>query len=269
MNQPVDRLCGHLTSPAAAASITRDSILCLPVGSFEQHGPHLPLSTDTIIAQSFAVALAEQIANQHDVWVLPPVPLGLSREHRWATGTASLQLDTFATLITQFAAQYTRSTGARRLVITNGHGGNRGALEALLYELEDDLGIAACALHPLALAGAGKGAPTPEIHAGFVETSLMLHLAPHLVQCTDIPDGPESDEQASAVRESVLARGASWPWRSDHCPLARDGVIGDPRGASSELGQTIMADAIRAAIEHLDRLADVEPGSMGADRRCC
>lgn len=267
MNQPVDRICGHLTSPAAAASITGESILCLPIGSFEQHGPHLPLATDTIIAEGFALALARHVADDHDLWLLPPVPVGLSHEHRWAPGTASLHLRAFATLITQFITEYVRGTGARRLVIVNGHAGNRGAIEAILYEIEDTLGITALALHPLALAGAGKDAPNPEVHAGFSETSLMLHLAPHLVQLA-AASTPEHDHQGPAVRETILARGASWPWRSDNQELARDGVIGDPRGSTPELGQTIMTNALRTATEHLHRLSDAKPALAGRDRRC-
>lgn len=271
MSQPTDRICGYVTSAAVAEGITSDSILCLPLGSFEQHGPHLPLATDTIIAEAFAAALTVHAAEQHDLWVLPPVPIGLSHEHRWAPGTATLRLDTFAMLVMQVVTEHIRSTRARRLLIVNGHGGNRTAIQTLLYELEDALCIAACALHPLALAGAGKDAATPEVHAGFVETSLLLHLAPHLV---NLPTGSaheqEPDNQRSAIHRAIFEPGVSWPWRSNDPALSvfRDGVIGDWRGSDPDLGRKIMSDALRASTMHLDRLAERDPDSTRRDRPC-
>jgi creatinine amidohydrolase len=264
MSQPPDRIFGHLTSPQVTAHITANSVLCLPVGSLEQHGPRLPLTTDTIIAQAFAEALAEHAAPRHDLWVLPPVSIGLSREHRWAPGTTSLRLTSFAASITQLTAEYLHATAAGRLVIVNGHGGNRGAIEVLLYELEDTFGITACALHPLALAAAGTDISTPEVHAGFGETSLMLHLAPQLVRFACMPASGD-DEQASAVRATILGRGASWPWRTDDRSLATSGVIGDPRTSTAEHGRTILAEALRAANKHLDRLAEAQPDHPKTD----
>lgn len=82
----------QLTAPDVTARLSRQSILCLPIGSVEQHGPHLPLNTDTGIAERFTQQLVERYGDQHDLWVLPALPYGLSLEHAWSAGTISLNV---------------------------------------------------------------------------------------------------------------------------------------------------------------------------------
>jgi len=86
MTRSRSRVYGECTSPQLGRELTGRAILCLPVGSAEQHGPHLPLATDTIIAERFAAALAGRVCGQHDLWLLPAMPFGLSPEHARAPG---------------------------------------------------------------------------------------------------------------------------------------------------------------------------------------
>jgi creatinine amidohydrolase len=256
------RVYAECSFPQIGREMTGEAILCLPVGSTEQHGPHLPLATDTIIAERFAAALADRAAGRHELWLLPAMPFGLSLEHAWAPGTVSLRVATFTALIRQLASEYARATPARRLVIVNGHGGNRGILEPLMLELSADYGVAACALHPLSLATPRPGGDVADVHAGIGETSLMLHLAPSLVSIealAGISDGG-AQQRAPEVDRVVRDRGATWPWSSGDAAIAESGVIGDPRGASAGLGRAILASALEPAVEAITRLAEAPCG---------
>jgi creatinine amidohydrolase len=257
----VTRAFADCTAPQVAAGLTSEAILCLPIGSTEQHGPHLPLGTDTIIAERLAATIAGHVASRHQVWLLPALPFGLSLEHAWAPGTISLRVATLAAMIGQLASEYRRATQARRLVIVNGHGGNRAILESLMHEITADHGIAVCTLHTGSLPAIKPDSPIADIHAGIGETSLMLHLAPGTVNMAAIPAGSDNDEdQAAAVSQVVRGRGVTWPWSSGDPRIARDGIIGDPRGASAELGRKILDSALEAASPILDQLAAATPG---------
>lgn len=153
-------------------------MLCLPLGSCEQHGPHLPLNTDTVIAEAFTELLVERYGERHDLWALPAMPYGLSPEHAWSPGTVTFRATTFLSLLDEVVRGYMRATSARHLVIVNGHGGNRGILEAAVHELRLAHGTAVCVIHPSSLSPVRTEGRVPEVHAGVRETSLMLALAP-------------------------------------------------------------------------------------------
>jgi creatinine amidohydrolase/Fe(II)-dependent formamide hydrolase-like protein len=84
------RVYGRLAAPDIDKQLGAHSILCLPIGSYEQHGPHLPLQTDTVIAECFADRLVARYGDEFDLWALPVIPYGLSLEHAWSAGTISL-----------------------------------------------------------------------------------------------------------------------------------------------------------------------------------
>jgi len=88
--EPASRMVGHLVFGEVATAFQASSVLCLPMGSMEQHGPHLPLNTDCIIAEALTRRIVARWGDEHDLWQLPMVPVGLSREHAWAPGTLSL-----------------------------------------------------------------------------------------------------------------------------------------------------------------------------------
>ena len=150
------RLIGDLTFQDIPRRLRASSILCLPLGAMEQHGPHLPLNTDTVLAEAFTREIVARFGETHDLWQLPALPIGLSREHAWAPGTLSLSVAAMAALVRDLAGGISRSLPAKNLIVINGHGGNRGILEALLRELGADFGLNLCALHLGALAEAGE-----------------------------------------------------------------------------------------------------------------
>jgi creatinine amidohydrolase len=248
---------GRLTACDLKSHLSRDSVLCLPIGAWEQHGPHLPLNTDTILADRFAFQVAEHWHKEHDIWILPSIPYGLSREHSWSAGTVSLTVRVFSELLLGLCEQIAISMRVTNLLIINGHGGNRGILEVLIYEMEDRFGLNVCVTHPTALATVRSGSPLPEVHGGMSETSVMLAIAPGEVQMDCIPEDYIADVSASnAIRETIMSRGTTWPWRSNDPSIATLGIIGDARKATAELGCRIVESSLAEYGNVLSRLAE-------------
>src|SRR6478752_6058042 len=119
------RTIGDLTFQEIGTAVRPNSILCLPMGSMEQHGPHLPLNTDTVLAEAFTTRIVARWGETYDLWRLPPIAIGLSREHDWAAGTISLSVAGMTAYLRDLTGQIARALPARNLLIVNGHGGNR------------------------------------------------------------------------------------------------------------------------------------------------
>src|SRR5215510_13699810 len=202
------RRVAELTSAECARLISATSILCLPLGAIEQHGPHLPLNTDVVVAEGLTRAIIKRFGEELDLWQLPAVPVGLSREHDWAAGTLSLSITGFVTHLRELAGTLVRALPARNLMILNGHGGNRGVLENLLHEFKGDFGLNACAIHPFDLAKIDRNLAVPDVHGGRHETSVMLALAPDLVRRDLVA---EFDRKPDAIRALILDRGQVVP----------------------------------------------------------
>src|SRR5262245_24734299 len=120
----VGRVIGHLVYGEVATAVKASSVLCLPMGSIEQHGPHLPLNTDCVIAEALTRRIVARWGEEHDLWQMPLVPVGLSREHAWAPGTLSLSVSGMTAYLRDVGSEIVRSLKARTLLIVNGHGGN-------------------------------------------------------------------------------------------------------------------------------------------------
>jgi creatinine amidohydrolase/Fe(II)-dependent formamide hydrolase-like protein len=243
---PSPRQIGELTFPEISGKLKTASILCLPIGAIEQHGAHLPLNTDVVVAEELTRELIARWGDAFDLWQLPTLSVSLSREHDWAAGTLSLSVQTFAALLMDMGRAVVRALPARNLVIVNGHGGIRGILENLLHELRGDLAINACVIHPFDLVKSAIGATVPDVHGGVGETSVMLALAPDLVRRSMMAraEPPPAPDGAAAL---IYDRAVTWPWRSDDARLARMGIIGDPRGASAEQGRAMVESMVEKA----------------------
>jgi len=240
------RLIGELTYPDISKRLRANSILCLPIGSIEQHGPHLPLNTDLVLAEEFTRRIIARWGDTYDLWQLPSIAVSLAREHAWAPGTLSLSIEGMTRLIRDLGREIARSLPTRNLAIINGHGGNRGILEALAQDLRGDFGLNACILHPTTWADINAASKTPEIHGGKNETSMMLATAPHLVrtdQIAKLQGAPRTD----AVRATILDQSVTWPWTTDEKAIAESGVIGDAKSASAEFGKHLLDKIAEAA----------------------
>ena len=250
-----DRLIGELTFLEISKLLSERSILCLPIGSIEQHGPHLPLNTDVVLAEGFTRLIISRWGKEFDLWQLPTISISLAREHEWAPGTMSLSIQGMTTLMRDLGREIVRALPARNLMVVNGHGGNRGILEALAQDLRADFGLKVCILHPAACVEADANATIPEIHGGKNETSMMLAIAPQLVRQDQIAQ-LKSPPGAEAIRKTILDNGVTWPWTTDDKKLADMGVIGDAHAASAEFGQHIVDHIVEKAGDILKQLLD-------------
>jgi creatinine amidohydrolase/Fe(II)-dependent formamide hydrolase-like protein len=240
------RLIGELTFPEVSEHLRATSILCLPIGSIEQHGPHLPLNTDAVLAEGMTRLIVARWGETLDLWQLPTISVSLAREHEWAPGTLSLSVAGMTAYLHDLGRTIAKSLPARNLMIVNGHGGNRGILELLARDLRADCGLNVCIFHPASLADNLADTAAPEIHGGKNETSMMLAIAPHLVRSDKIavlkspPDG-------DVVRKTILQRFVSWPWTTDEKGLFDMGISGDPKAATVEFGRQIIDRAVETA----------------------
>ena len=254
------RLIGELTFREVTGALRESSILCLPMGSMEQHGPHLPLNTDTVLAEALTRVIIARWGETYDLWQLPACPIGLSREHAWAPGTLSLSVSGMTAHLRDLGCEIARALPARNLMIVNGHGGNRGILEAIGRELRSDFRFNICTLHIGALMSPLVAAALPEVHAGRDETSVMLALAPELVRREAVAE-LKGKPDGEAIRALILDPGASFAWTSDDKRIADQGVIGDAAGASAEHGHAIVERVVAAAGAALKRLREGQPPS--------
>lgn len=187
--------------------------LLVPLGSFEQHGPHLPLTTDTVIA----TALSRRVAERVDVDVAPAIPFGASGEHQGFSGLISLGTDVVATVVLELLRSTRESW--QRVVLINGHGGNMEAVHRVL-PIATAEGSDVAAWFPIWRGG--------DPHAGEVETSVMLALDPTVVRRDVIADYPLHDGDMRAVREQGIMA------------VSPTGVLGSPSRATAALGQRVL-----------------------------
>jgi creatinine amidohydrolase/Fe(II)-dependent formamide hydrolase-like protein len=240
---PPSRTLGDLTFPEVSRRLREASILCLPIGAIEQHGAHLPLNTDVIVAEELTRRIVARWGDELDLWQLPTIAISLSREHDWAPGTLSLSVHGFVTLLRDMAQHIVRALPARNLAIVNGHGGNRGVLDNLIHELSGDFALNACVIHPFDLSKVETQAAIPDVHGGKDETSVMLALVPQLVR-SELITPPARPPDTEAIAALVFDRGVSFPWRTDDARLTTTGTIGEAHAASPELGQAIIDSVV-------------------------
>ena len=253
--KPASRQLAHLRAPDVVTQLSERSIVVQPLGAIEQHGPHLPLHTDLLIAESVAVAAVARVGDELDVWLLPPLAYTKSDEHAWSPGTIWLSTSTMLAVLDDIG-RCVSMTPARRLVSFNGHGGNSALLAVANRELRRKYGVMTFLAHPSLPPDQGGASTAAElgfgVHAGADETSLVLHLAPELV---DLSVAIRGIPEHLATNRYVRFGGAvSFGWLSND--FNDDGVIGDPAGATAERGAELFAGAVDAFCDVLGEIAD-------------
>ncbi|HUW03853.1 MAG TPA: creatininase family protein [Acidimicrobiales bacterium] len=253
----VNRHLAELRAPELAQLVTERSIFVQPLGAVEQHGPHLPLNTDLLIADRVSDLAVERVGADLDVWLLPPLAYTKSNEHAWSAGTMWLSATTLLAVLDDIG-RCVATTAARKLVFFNGHGGNSALVGVANREIRLAHGLMTFLAHPGVPPDQG-GVSAPDelgmgIHGGTDETSMMLHLAPHLVDMTaatrNVP------EQLAANRYVRFGGPVGFGWLSNDFGV--DGHIGDPTPATAERGAQLVAQAVDAFCEALAEVSAFE-----------
>ncbi|QLC33620.1 creatininase family protein [Halarchaeum sp. CBA1220] len=229
------RLTDATWTDADAADV--DAVL-LPVGSTEQHGPHAPLGTDAIAAETVAERAADAYddANAGSLLVAPTVSVGVSEEHRQFTGTLWVAPDTFRAYVRDTVASLAHH-GWTDVVLVNGHGGNvpaLGEVAATITRHDDAYAVPFTWFDAVGEHSADMG------HAGPLETAFLRHTDPDLVR----------EDRVDAARDGASERWGEWV---SHANLAHDaaefsenGVVGDPGDGSAERGAELLSLAVES-----------------------
>ena len=235
-----------LTGPEIAA-LDPDTVAVLPLGAIEQHGPHLPVSTDWVTASRAASAAVE--AARVPAVELPGLAVTKSDEHALFPGTIWLSWDTLMRTLVDYGRALVTS-GITRLLFVNGHGGNSALGHVACRELRREFGLRTFFSHlSLPADQGGTASATSEygmgVHGGHAETSLMLHLRPDLVHMDRaVRRVPE------ALRDYELigfGKPVSFGWLSSD--FGPDGHIGDPTAATAEHGEAVFGAAVGQLVE--------------------
>ncbi len=228
-------------------------VFILPVAATEQHGAHLPVGTDAFILEG-TLRAAMRTPGRVRAIALPLQAIGWSIEHGGWPGTLSFDAD-LLTAAWVALGKSIAGAGARRLLILNSHGGNASVTATAAMRLRVEHGMFVATTHWEALARPQEltpaGAPHDDWHAGWIETSVMLHLRPDLVAMDRAALG-------SLRHPAGLPPNGTAPWAWMTTDLSANGVIGDPRLASPALGAQLVERAAAGLGTLLDNMAAVE-----------
>jgi creatinine amidohydrolase len=258
-----------LTWPEVPAAPT----VLLPIGSTEQHGPHLPFDTDTRIARAVAAAVGDRMRESgRPVVVAPPLGYGASGEHQSFAGTISIGHEALRFVLIELVRSL--STWAARIVVVNGHGGNVPTLASAVPQLRSEghrvawlpcapvgpggsTGSAGSARSDGAGSAGSGGSAGPSVsatgdaHAGRTETSLLLHLAPATVRL------PLPAAGNTAPMPDLLGRMT----QGGVAAVSPSGILGDPTGAGAVEGERLFGSMVTEALRRVD--ADIpDPRGM-------
>jgi creatinine amidohydrolase len=257
------------------AQATLDQLIAvLPVAATEQHGPHLPLRVDSALVDGVIAAALPHLATDLPALFLPTQTVGLSPEHARFAGTLTLKAETIIRLWTDIG-ESVAATGVKKLVLLNSHGGQVGVMDIVARDLRARLGMLVYSVNWFGLPLVGPQGEDVNalfsahehrfgIHAGEIETSMMLALAPELVDMAQAQNFASMSEDR-AKRFDILGNGksAKLGWQmQDYNP---QGAVGNAAAASADKGRVVLDAAGRALARLLGEIHQLPP-SVLSDR---
>jgi creatinine amidohydrolase len=227
-----------------------ETVVFVPTGAVEQHGPHLPVGTDTFLAEAVTNAAAAQAT---DVLALPPLSFGYSPHHGGVPGTITLSSETYLSLVTDVLSSLV-ADGFERIAVVNGHGGNRSLLKTAASDFHADEGVSVAVLSYWDLiaeeVAEERDSPTGGVsHAGEMETSLLCYLREELVG--DDTDDYVRDDRGGLTRTDLFGTGAVYyPQHFDD--LTETGVSGVPSTADAATGERLFEAGVAELVAFAD-----------------
>lgn len=251
----------QMTWPEVRDALQEVKLAVIPVGSHEQHGPHLAMSVDIAGAELFARKLAEKT---HPLCLLtPPLNFGISIHHLPFPGTLTLQPETFEKVLLDVAASL-HAHGIGRILVVNGHGGNQHVLNTASMKMRRDLGVRMVyTLWPTVGGAAFTGKMRDLIkgkrvgHACVLETSMMMHLRPDLVRDKALTEG---EMQPPIYGDAPTAGIDGFVYWNE---LTANGAFEGAPDATAEAGEIITAAALEKIAAFVMRFAEVEVDAAG------
>jgi creatinine amidohydrolase len=250
----------ELSSARVGALDAMRTIAVLPLAATEQHGPHLPTGTDVFIAEGLIAEAGQHAPPDLQVVVLPSVSVGASAEHMRFPGTLSVPPADLVQAIVS-TAEGVASSGLRKLVLVSSHGGNVSAMMSAALECRVRYGLMAATL-TFARLGLPAGLVPPSevalgVHGGLIETALMLHFRPDLVDMGQADSWPSLQEELTQRFRHLRAHGPiGFAWLAGD--LNRLGVTGNAAAATAETGAAIAAYQAEAFCAFLSEVAEVD-----------
>jgi creatinine amidohydrolase/Fe(II)-dependent formamide hydrolase-like protein len=254
---------GELTWPQAKRRFQEVDVALLPVGSIEQHGPHLPLDTDAFDADFLCRRVAEACSDPKPV-LLPLIPYGVSYHHEDFSGTISITNETLSRLVYEVGMSAARN-GIAKLIVVNGHGGNAASLHFAAQMINRDAHIFTCV-------DSGETSDTDveamaetlnDVHAGEIETSTALAVRPKLVQ---LGKARKSVPRFSS-RYLDFSSKRSVDWYARTARISATGVMGDPTKATRDKGERMWNVMIRHLVEFVEQIKGMSLSEIHQRRR--
>ena len=258
------RFWSELTTRDFAALDAAATVAVLPLGATEQHGPHLPLGVDTLLADGIVQTALPLLPPALPVLFLPTQAIGLSPEHARFAGTLTLSAETLIRMWKEIGAGVARA-GVKKLLLFNAHGGHVGAMDIVARELREahELIVYSASWFHLPL----EGVPPIDrfdVHAGQSETAMMLALAPALVRRGEAKDFRSSAEQRAADFPLLgNGRNAKFGWAMQDVNPA--GAAGNAAAATPEQGHALLAAAAKQLALLLAEFSRLPLTTLAAD----
>lgn len=241
-------LFGEQKSPELTRFVERNALILLPVGQTEEHGPHLPINTDAVLAREAAAAVGERMAAETPTLVMDTIVYGYSSSalKKWP-GTIVLQPETVIDTLCETCGSLIEM-GFRRIALLSIHGNHLGIVRVAVRKVADATGVCPVVAFPLALGmerflKVAKAGKEGTCHGGELETSVMLHLAPHLV-AMDKVKGPNPLRKSSPFSSKVF-------WSTWSREASEHGYYGDPTVACAETGKIAFEAMVEETVAFL------------------